>query len=105
MRIAGFALPVTVTNVRHLRRHRHWRVPGRLAVGAGHRRGGAGCGRLVGWRHGRGGLLATATVALMGSPLSVDSQEGLLSHGRLRAAMSSIPVPRSYEHTADIAGG
>ena len=59
-----------------------------------------------GWGRGRGRLLVTVAVALVGIALGLwNSQEALLSHGRLRAAMSSIPVPRSYEHTADIAGG
>jgi hypothetical protein len=50
--------------------------------------------------------VAAATLALGGIALGMwDSQNAILSHGRLRAAMDSIPVPAGFEHTGDQAAG
>lgn len=59
-----------------------------------------------GWGQGRGQRVASAAVALCGLALGLwISQEAPMSHGRLRAAMNSIPVPANFEHTGDSPGG
>jgi len=59
-----------------------------------------------GWGRGRGRLVATVAVALGGIALGLwISQEASLSHGRLRAAMDSIPLPANFEPTGDVSGG
>lgn len=59
-----------------------------------------------GWGQGRAQRLATVAAALCGLALGLwISQEAAMSHGRLRAAMDSVPVPANFEHTGDSLGG
>lgn len=59
-----------------------------------------------GWGEGRRRVVATITVAVGGMLFGLwNSQEAILSHGRLRAAMDSVAMPPTFEHTGDLAGG
>lgn len=60
----------------------------------------------LGWGRHRGRILAAAALALGGIAIGMwDSQNAVLSHGRLRAAMESISLPSGFEHTSDEANG
>lgn len=106
VRITAFAMPVTVilfailvvTGIGGFRGGWLWApaiaAPASAAVG------------WWGWGRGRGRPVATVAVVLSGIAFGLwISQESLLSHGRLRAAMNSIPVPTTFEYTGDTSGG